>query len=385
MRAVLGGIHAAGWSPQSADGEPVKLSILLPTHRHSLLACSRIAQACSWAGPDIEVIVRDNSGNARKREMLASFERDNCRIITVEPCGPIENYSEILRQATGDFIFSLGDDDSFFDHAMGDLLGVIARIGDDHSVVGISGTYAIETSQATSLACYQNIDSDDARVRANGYLSDQGPNALFHSAIRRELASRVFGFINAMPFSFSFHDQIMCMLYLASGKFFLLQRLIYLYDMGPWETAESAQKCDLDLYNEAGLDPAINRLHWLLCGFEGASLIVNSNILTMLSPAQRQPLADLWFSAMFTRFKENKRIAFDSPLTEEADRLCQKLRSSTGQLTFQNILAEITGFIAMSSENRAQDYFNFWDAVINKLQPPPRRPAEPKRAAANEF
>ena len=88
-------------SPPLASGDFVKLSILFPTHRHSLLACSRIAQACSWAGPDIEVIVRDNSGNARKREMLANFQRDNCRIITVEPCEPRENYSR--TPAAGDW------------------------------------------------------------------------------------------------------------------------------------------------------------------------------------------------------------------------------------------------------------------------------------------
>ena len=55
----------------------MQLSILIPTHRNDLLACSRIAQACSWAGPKLEVIVRDNSGNAEKRNLLAQFKRDH--------------------------------------------------------------------------------------------------------------------------------------------------------------------------------------------------------------------------------------------------------------------------------------------------------------------
>lgn len=362
----------------------MKLSILLPTRRHSLLACSRIAQACSWGGPDIEVIVRDNSGDARKRELLDNFRRDNCRIITAEPCEPRVNYSEILRQATGDFVFCLGDDDLFFDHAIGDLPGVIAQIGADRSFIGITGTYAIETSKGTSLTSYQNIDSDDAGARAAGFLSYPGPNVLFYSAVRRELVNRVFDFMNAMPFYFSFHDQILCILYLLSGKFFRLQRLMYLYDMGVWETAESAQKRDLDFYKEAGLDPAVNKLHWILCGFEGASLIVNSDMLATLAPAQRQPIADRWFSMMFTRFKHNTRSAFGSPLTKDAEQWCRKLQMSTGQLTFEKILAEISGFIALSSKTGARDYFDFWDAVINKRQPPARRPAAPRRVAVNE-
>lgn len=362
----------------------MKLSILLPTHRHSLLACSRIAQACSWAGPDIEVIVRDNSGDARKRELLANFQHDNCRIITAEPCDPRENFFEILRLATGEFVFCLGDDDLVFDHAVGDLPGAIAQIGADPSIIGITGTYAVETSKGTSLADYQNIDSEDARARVTGYLSYPGPNVLFYSVVRRELVNRVFNFMSAMPYCFSFHDQILCMLYLLSGKFFRLQRLMYLYEMGAWETAESAQKRDFDFYKDAGLDPAINRLHWILCGFEGASLIVNSDLLAMLAPAQRQPIADLWFSTMFTRFKRNNRSAFGSPHTEDAERWSKKLQESTGQLTFQNILTEISGFIALSSKASAQDYFDFWDAVINKRQPLPRRPNTLRRAAVNE-
>jgi len=39
----------------------MQLSILIASNRTGLLACSRIAQACSWAGPNLEVIVRDNS------------------------------------------------------------------------------------------------------------------------------------------------------------------------------------------------------------------------------------------------------------------------------------------------------------------------------------
>jgi hypothetical protein len=50
--------------------------------------------------------------------------------------------------------------------------------------------------------------------------------------MRRELVIRVFDFMNAMPFRFSFHDQIFCILYLLNGKSFRLQRLMYRYDIG---------------------------------------------------------------------------------------------------------------------------------------------------------
>ena len=362
----------------------MRLSILLPTNRRSLLACSRIAQTCSWAGPHVEVIVRDNSGDAPKRELLTHFQRENCKVITADPCEPRENFSEILQLATGDFIFCLGDDYFCFDHAIAELPDLIERIGKDPSIVGITGTYAVETSKATSIANYQNVDSDDARARVTGFLGYPGPNLLYYSVMRRELVNRIFGYMNEMPFCFSFHDQIFCLLYLLNGKFFRLQRLMYLYDMGDWESRETAQMRDLDFYNDAGLDPAVNKLHWILCGFEGASLVMNSDMLAMLAPAQRQPIADLWFTVMFARFKQDNRFTFGSPLSEDAERWCRNLQESTGQLTFERILAEISKFIALSSTDAAQDYFEFWDAVISKRQPVPRRSVAPRRAAVNE-
>jgi|EndMetStandDraft_5_1072996.scaffolds.fasta_scaffold14486_5 hypothetical protein len=362
----------------------VRLSILLPTNRRNLLACSRIAQACSWAGPQVEVIVRDNSGDARKRELLAHFQHENCKVITANPCEPRENFSEVLREATGDFVFCLGDDDFCFDHAIAELPGAIERIGSDPSIIGITGTYAIETVKGTSLASYANVDSDDARARVAGFLSYTGPNVLFYSAMRRELVSRIFDFMSDVPFSFSFHDQVMSLLYLLNGKFVPLQRLMYLYDMGVWQSRELAERRDLDFYKVAGLDPAINKLQWIICGFEGASLIVNSDMLAMLPPAQRQPIADLWFATMFARFKRDSRSGFDSPLTDKAERLCKKLQESTGQLTFQRILAEISSFIALSSGDAAQAYLIFWDAIINRRQPVSRRSSTPRRAAVNQ-
>jgi hypothetical protein len=72
---------------------------------------------------------------------------------------------------------------------------------------------------------------------------------------------------------------------------------------------------------------------------------------------------------MFGRFKSHPRLTFDSALADDAEKLCAKLRTATGQLTFQNILSDVCGFMALFSQSKAQSYFNFWDAVLNKRQP----------------
>ncbi len=155
-------------------------------------------------------------------------------------------------------------------------------------------------------------------------------------------------------------------------NFVRLNQLLYLYDVGVWEVGNTAQKRDVDFYKDAGLDPAINKLHWFMCGFEGAVLARNSDVFPDYPLTQRQAIADRWFAEMFTRFKGHARLTFDSRFTGEADRLCAKLLTSTGQLSFQGMLAEICGLIALFSKDHAQRYHDFWSAALNRRTPMPR-------------
>jgi hypothetical protein len=347
----------------------MQLSILIPSNRTGLLPCSRIVQACSWASPNIEVIVRDNSGDAAKRELLGHLKRDHCNIILAEPCDGLTNFSEILKLAKGEFVFILADDDLAFDHAIASLPDVIQKHGHDPSVAGVTGAYLVETEQGSSVLSYQNVEADDAAARVAAFLAYRGPNILHYAPIRREIVQRVFAFMNALPAYFSFHDQVFCLLYLLNGKFVRLNRLLYQYDIGVWATTDSAQKRDVDFYKDAGFDPAINELHWFLCGFEGAVLVRNTNLFPDCPLALRQKIADVWFSTMFNRFKADKRLTFDSRFASEAAALSTKLKSSAGQLSFQGLLAEISTLIALFSKDKAKLYHEFWDGVINKRKP----------------
>jgi hypothetical protein len=358
----------------------MQLSVLLPTHRKDIQACARIAQACSWAGPNVEVLVRDNSGDAQKRELLGHFARmqaENCNIVSVEPCGPLKNVTELLSLARGEFVFMFGDDDIGFDRALAALARAIDGAARDASVAGITGTFLIEGAAGSSLASYQDTESGDPAARVTGYLKYAGPNVLVYSAVRRALVNRIMAFIRAMPFYFSYHDQIMSLLYLLNGRFLDLNRLFYLYDIGPWEAPETAQQRDLAHYADAGMDPAMNKLHWFLCGFEGAALIRNADLFPDYPLSKRQPIADLWFSAMFERFRVQQRTSFGSDLTPEVDKLCAVLLRSTGQMSFHAMLAGVSGLMALFSPAGAQSYFDFWQAVIDR-----RRSEAPVAAAA---
>jgi hypothetical protein len=48
-------------------------------------------------------------------------------------------------------------------------------------------------------------------------------------------------------------------------------------------------------------------------------------------------------------------------------------------LSFERILADISGFFALFSKQRAQAYFDFWDSVLNR-----RRSFASEKAAAGK-
>jgi glycosyltransferase involved in cell wall biosynthesis len=356
---VIIGLHASARAPCQQRKKAMTLSILIPSYNKDLLAYSRIAQACSWATRDVEVIVRDNSGDAFKRDLLTKIKRDHCNIVSTDPCESHENFMETLKLARGDFVFFLADDDFCFDRAIAAIAMATKEIVNDHSMAGITGALVIDGSQGSAVVGYQDLDSSDAAARLSGYLNFRGPNV----AVRRSLALRTFKLMDSMPFHFSFHDQIVSLLYLLGGKFFNLKRLMYLYDAGGWETRDTAQKRDLRYYTAAGLNQAINKLHWLLCGFEGAMIVLNFQLTTGCSAEQRQEMAGRWLAIMFSRFVGVDRQSFGSPFSDDADRLCKKWKSNSAHLLLDQILVDICEFVALFSKDDARRYFDFWNGL----------------------
>lgn len=347
----------------------MQLSIIIPSHRHDLTALSRIAQACSWAKPNLEIVVRDNSGNAAKRAALKHLQREHCTIVSVDECDPRENFAESMRLAKGEFVFVLADDDMCFDQAVSAMPGIIERIARDPTTVGISGPYIVEAATGSVVINYKNIDSADPVARVAGYLTENGPNVLFYAVLRRAAVDRVVALIESLPIVYSFHDQIMSLLYLLNGKYQLLPRLFYLYDFGLWESSETAQQRDAGFYTAGGLDPAINLLHWFLCGFEGAVLALHSDAFPALPPAQRQAVANLWFSTMFARFKNSKRLTFGSKFSGDVEKACARLQGMAGTVTFEVMLTEICAVIGTFSKDKAQAYFDYWNALLTHRKP----------------
>ena len=339
----------------------IRLSIIIPSRGNDLASCSRIVQACSFAGPRVEVMVRDRSGNAAKAEFLRGIEQENCRFTTISSDDAGGDWTEALTEARGDFVMVMTDDDVVFDRAMIMLPGVVESVASDASVIGIAAPSLIETPLGAQAFAYPNIDADDPLVRLSGYLSADRSDVLVFSPVRRATIVWALDLLRERPLSFPFDDQLSSMLYLVAGKFARMTRLMHVHDTGRADAIRSAEAA---FYERSHLDPAINKLNWFLCGFEGATLIRHAGLPSGYSPQQRQAMANLWFSAMFARHKAQPREAYGSRLPDEAETLCARWKDAPDRLSFADMLPDICQFMALSSQETALKYFAYWSAML---------------------
>ncbi len=344
----------------------MRLSVVIPTHRDTLKARARLLWAASWATDEIEVVIRDNSGSAAKSVWLATLDQPTVRVTVVEPCSAHTNFSEAVKLARGDFVLFQGDDDAAFDRGIAAMADYAARLATDPSVAALTGAYALEEREVSRLVTYAGRGTRP--TLSSGWtviVGYQGPNLVFYSAIRRQLAFDAFGFMARHPFQLPFHDNLFSLIYLLAGRLVGVGRFTVIYDNANWDAVNTAQENDLRYYRAAGMDPIIRQIHWLLCGFEGACIALRTPFGAACSSAQRQAAASKWFELMLRRFAGDRGQSFGSALVEPANAITERVWASLPSFALDRLLDEICALIAIFSEEKAALYRDFWGPMIS--------------------
>lgn len=341
----------------------MKISVIIPSNRTSDSALARVFETSTLDPDRFELIVRDNSENAKKRSILEMIGSKTLKLYSVPNRGGFENSIEALQLATGEFALFLADDDWISSRGLLQLHALGSQGESDRTVIGATGAFLIETTTATGLLKYSDLDAQDACKRLTGFLKANGPNVLYYSAIRRDLMVFCFRFMEALPYKFSFHDQLMCVMYLAMGRVLQTDRIVYHYDQSDWETLDGTLAKDRTSYVNSGLPIEVDRLHWLICGMEGA-LLLNSNLLRERASFDRVQLANVWFSANFMRFKHWRRESGYAETPSNA--ITMKIRDKwldNEQVNLNELLLDVCSAFEVTDEEGARRYFDFWSTV----------------------
>ena len=341
----------------------MKISLVLPTNRTSYAAVARVLDSASLDPDKFELIVRDNSENEHKRALLSKIESPNMRLVTVAGCGAFDNLVEALRLASGEFVYLLGDDDWVSARGLHQLHALAMESEADASVGCVTGAYLLETSNATGFFQYSGLDSPEPLKRLSSYLSANTTNLLCFSAARRSLATFCLAFVGALPYKFSFHDQLISLLYLALGRVLQINRVVYFYDLGDWETPEGSLAKDRAFYNHAGLPLEYDRLHWLFCALE-AALLLKSQLVAEKAHYNTAPLADLWFQTMYHRFKHhNRESGYEQTIANVETLKFRKALLSQPTVDLNGLLLDLCDLLEIADKAGGERYFSFWSTL----------------------
>lgn len=257
----------------------------------------------------------------------------------------------------------LADDDWVSARALQQLHSLATEVAADSSVACLTGIYVIESSAASGTFRYDNLDSSNPVVRLEAYFAANGPNVLFYSAVRRPLMAFAIDLLERLPYKFSYHDQLISMLYLSFGRILQINRPLYFYDLGEWETADGTLSRDRNMYIGSGLPAEIDRLHWLLCGMEGG-LVLNSQLLAKNHNYNRQALSDLWFANMFARFKcHDRESGYQPSAINDATRQLKEKWLSESSVNLHELLFDMSDILALADPEGAKRYFDFWSSL----------------------
>lgn len=334
----------------------------MPTHRSSPSAIARILELAALDSDKFEVIIQDTSGDPTKRAMLETVQPNSLSLHFVENAGIFSNAQRALQRATEDFVFIAADDDWIFIKAMQQLHAVVAQIAEDQSIVGVTGGYIIEYASANRTFHYDDLNAPQGANRVLGFLRANTSNVLYYSVIRREILSFCYGLIERIPFKLSFDDQLLVALILAHGKMEQIPSLIYAYDNGVWDTLEGSVAKDQSIYHQAGLPAALDPLHWLLCGLEGA-LLLNSRPMADRGVVGAAAIGSLWMSAMYQRFRAARPSPFvDDALSREVHVLRTKWLAQS-EIATSELLLDICNAVELKDPDASSRYFQFWSTI----------------------
>lgn len=338
----------------------MRLSILIPSHNVGPRINVNLLNASLMARDDVEVIIRDNSGNAEKRSFISNINAKNCKIISSDECSPLENHMELLNESIGDFIFFVSDDDSLNINSISAIVDSSSEITNDKSFVGVTGIIISESQNESKISCMDKFESARAFDRAMAYIGNY-PSVVQYAAIRRSLWIEILSFLEKLPIKFSYVDIIINVMILLSGRLKYINKFTYHYDSYNWSAVERCADGFANSFRQAGLDSSGGRLLWLIATFEGLMYIVKFYQGNNITSEERMQLALRWAQHHLDFFRGNWRhcVTTDSKYDAEAVALAEKWEKISN-IDIANLISDIVRFLSLSSPTLAEEYNQFW-------------------------
>jgi hypothetical protein len=338
----------------------MKLSILMPSHNIGTRVKLNILNACTMGSDGVEVIIRDNSGNAEKREYLSRIQEKNCRIVIVDECTAEENVKLLLNEAKGEFVYFMCDDDGSSAYALPDILTELDKIKDTPAIIGTTGIFVMEEEARSKCIRFEHFNKTTSLGRFQDFFIQTNHSIFQYSPIRRSVQKEVWSFLETLPIRFSHGDIMMNCMFLMHGRLTFIERFFCQYINANWANDELCLKSNAHYFRAAGLDASGVRLQWLIGLFEGAQTYASKYQGVHLPEWERQALAGVWIQHWFPHFLHTScHQAEDAQFDAHSLKLVEKW-SAPKAFRIPELLDDITEHFSLSSPEIAQRYYDFW-------------------------
>ena len=338
----------------------MKLSVCMPSHNAGLRIHLNILNACSVAADEVEVIVRDNSGNKEKQGFLSQIHKKNCHITSVAECSGQENTKRVIDMATGEFVFFIADDDYINSYGIAPILAELEAIRDTPDVVGTTGVTIVDDTPQTDFVMFSHLNTPDPLERFQQFLGSRWPSVFQFSPVRLSVLRDVWSFSSTLPVYVCYHDLLMNCMLLMHGRLTSQHRYFYHYYNANWSNREQHLKSAAMSFRNAGLDESAVHVQWLIAAFEGAQTFLSKYQRVEIPQEQRNALANCWFNRWIHTFiREPPNKIEGAHFDAQALQLAGKWR---GRLWFDRmeLLTDISEYYSLSSLEIGRRYYDFW-------------------------
>lgn len=194
-------------------------SIVIPTRERDETLRRTLATCVEQTYEPLEIIVSDNAGGGRTREVAESFGDSRIRYVTTgRRVSMSRNWEFGLSHVTGDYVTFLGDDDGLMPNAVSDVAALITRFGaeavswlkadyhwPDHPTPEEAGMLTVPLANRLFVCDARRFARDCARLWTPYYKGPSLYNAFVSMAVLRRLREQSGGtfFHSSIPDAYS--------------------------------------------------------------------------------------------------------------------------------------------------------------------------------------
>ena len=315
-----------------------KLSICIPSHlplegsRHTIESALHLNRFHSF-----EVIVSDNSKDPEKKRIYEPQSSATFRFIDSGFDDPMENWNEALRNASGDYICFLSDDDQ-----------LVALPGFDASNCEVS---AGAIGFRPTMACYTERDGvhrltnfgvqgSKAIDRVNSYLTQHGGvNTTLFSFFESRLIKTVYDEMRSFhPYNNGYSDWAWVLGLISTGPLISNPSLLYLYNNRNWSTNEDIERNVTRTFTDAGLPKEAAFVLPLLLALDSLGVICRASSPVDIDEKRDAGLfaVEVYFKSFVQRLRDtapgggviNSKLKFARELVNDSSTTIDKLAAS---------------------------------------------------------